>query len=165
MPSMRGPASKDISSNSMEQCETEVCFLHIQLSGTNVRLPKILNCVKLKPVFCATNLLAHMFDLRKCTEFLPMLTSSLQGLQQNRNPGTMPICNAVLYSHMTILPVIICVVNVRAKRLSQALVDFVPARGSLFPTTECLVYQCVSLYRHLGRFLWTILQPVPILLL
>ena len=28
-------------SASVELCETEVCFLHIQLTGTNVRLPKM----------------------------------------------------------------------------------------------------------------------------
>ena len=27
--------------DSVELCETEVCFLHIQLTGTNVLLPKI----------------------------------------------------------------------------------------------------------------------------
>ena len=30
-----------ITSSSVEQCETEVCFLHIQLNGTNVWLPKM----------------------------------------------------------------------------------------------------------------------------
>ena len=37
------PASKDMISDSVEMCETEVCFLHIQLIGTNVWLPKIHN--------------------------------------------------------------------------------------------------------------------------
>ena len=40
-PSMRNPASREVISDSVELCETEVCFLHIQLMGTNVRLPKI----------------------------------------------------------------------------------------------------------------------------
>ena len=40
-PSMRKPASREIISDSVELCETEVCFLHIQLMVTNVRLPKI----------------------------------------------------------------------------------------------------------------------------
>ena len=30
------PVSKDVISDSVELCETEVCFLHIQLNGTNV---------------------------------------------------------------------------------------------------------------------------------
>ena len=38
---MRTPASREITSASVEMCETEVCFLHIQLVGTFVRLPKI----------------------------------------------------------------------------------------------------------------------------
>ena len=38
---MRKPASREITSGSVELCETEVCFLHIPLVGTNVRLPKM----------------------------------------------------------------------------------------------------------------------------
>ena len=38
---MREPASREIISASVELCETEVCFLHIQLIGTNVWLPKM----------------------------------------------------------------------------------------------------------------------------
>ena len=37
------PASKEMISDSVELCETEVCFLHIQLIGTNVWLPKTHN--------------------------------------------------------------------------------------------------------------------------
>ena len=40
-PSNLNPASKEMISDSVEVCETEVCFLHIQLIGTIVRLPKI----------------------------------------------------------------------------------------------------------------------------
>ena len=36
MPSNLNPASKEMISDSVELCETEVCFLHIQLIGTNV---------------------------------------------------------------------------------------------------------------------------------
>ena len=35
------PASKEITSYSVELWDTDVCFLHIQLMETNVRLPKI----------------------------------------------------------------------------------------------------------------------------
>ena len=35
------PASKEMISDSVELCETEVCFLHIQLIETNVWLPKM----------------------------------------------------------------------------------------------------------------------------
>ena len=38
---MRKPASREIISASVELCQTEVCFLHIQLIGTNMRLPKM----------------------------------------------------------------------------------------------------------------------------
>ena len=41
IPSMRKPASREISSPSVEMCDTEVCFSHIQLIGTNVRLPEM----------------------------------------------------------------------------------------------------------------------------
>ena len=36
IPSMRKLASREIISASVEQCENEVSFLHIQLIGTNV---------------------------------------------------------------------------------------------------------------------------------
>ena len=35
-PSNLNPASKEIISDSVELCETDVCFMHIQLIGTNV---------------------------------------------------------------------------------------------------------------------------------
>ena len=38
---MRKPASKEMVSDSEELWDTDVCFLHIQLMGTSVRLPKI----------------------------------------------------------------------------------------------------------------------------
>ena len=43
IPSNLNRASKEMISDSVELCETEVCFLHIQLIGTNVWLPKIHN--------------------------------------------------------------------------------------------------------------------------
>ena len=41
IPSMRKPASREIISASVEQCETDVLFLHMQLIGTNVWLPNM----------------------------------------------------------------------------------------------------------------------------
>ena len=41
IPSIRRLASREIISASVELCETEVCFLHIHLMETNVRLPKM----------------------------------------------------------------------------------------------------------------------------
>ena len=39
-PSIRSPNSNEMTSDSVEQWETDDCLLHIQLMGTNVRLPK-----------------------------------------------------------------------------------------------------------------------------
>ena len=41
IPSMREPSSREIISDSVELCETEVCFLHIELIGTNVWHPNV----------------------------------------------------------------------------------------------------------------------------
>ena len=60
IPPMRKPASTELRSASVELCETDVCFLRIQPSGTNVRLPK-------------------------CTKLRLMLILSLQDLLQNLN--------------------------------------------------------------------------------
>ena len=43
IPSSLNPASKEMISDSVELCETEVFFLHIQRIGTNVWLPKTHN--------------------------------------------------------------------------------------------------------------------------
>ena len=43
IPSLLNPAFKEMISDSVELCETEVCFWHIQLNGTNVWLPKMHN--------------------------------------------------------------------------------------------------------------------------
>ena len=43
IPSNLNPTSKEMISDSIELCETEVWFLHIQLFGTNVWLPKTHN--------------------------------------------------------------------------------------------------------------------------
>ena len=40
-PSFRNPASNEIIADSVELWDTGVCFLHIQLMGTSVRLPKM----------------------------------------------------------------------------------------------------------------------------
>ena len=67
IPSTRKPASNEIISDSVELCDTDVCFLHIQLMGTHVPLPTL------------------------------MLIWDLQGLQQNLSLETVPICNVELY--------------------------------------------------------------------
>ena len=69
-PSIRSPVSNEMISDSVELWDTDVCFLHIQLIGTNVRLPKI-----------------HKIP--------PLLILSPQGLEQNLSLGINPIDNAV----------------------------------------------------------------------
>ena len=43
IPSILNPASKEMISDSVELCEHEVCFLHIQMIGTNVWFPNLNN--------------------------------------------------------------------------------------------------------------------------
>ena len=64
-PSIRKPASNDMISDSVELCDTDVSFLHIQLIGTSVR----------------------------CTELRLVLTWNLQDLLQNLHLETTPIDN------------------------------------------------------------------------
>ena len=70
-PSILNPASNEIISESVELWDTDVCFLHIQLLGTNVRLP---NIHKILPP--------------------PRFILHPQGPQQNQNLGINPIDNA-----------------------------------------------------------------------
>ena len=67
--SMRRPASREIISDSVELCETEVCFLHIQLLGT-----------------C---------DLQICTKIHPEVDFESSTLQQSQSPETVPTCIVV----------------------------------------------------------------------
>ena len=69
-PSIRNPASIEMTSDSVELCENEVCFLRIQLTGTNVWLPKI-----------------HRIP--------PVVDRVPQDFQQSLSLGTNPVCNAV----------------------------------------------------------------------
>ena len=88
IPSMRKPASKERISDSVELRDTDVCFLYNQLSGTNVRLPKI-----------------HWI--------LPEVD-----FECSRSPAK---SESSRVTHMTILSVVICVMNVR-NQTSQAFV-------------------------------------------
>ena len=127
IPSMRKPASREITSTSVELCETEVCFLHIQLIGTT-------------------------FDFRKFTDFLLMLISSLPGLLQNQSLETILISSVVLccphnkyclHSHVLWMSSI-----KRAKRLSHAFVHFVTARARLFTDHKVSSLPILAKYRH-----------------
>ena len=102
IPPMLKPATREITSASVELCETEVCFLHIQLIGTNVCLPKV-----------------HRVH--------PKSILSLQDLQQSQ--GLETVCIIVLYfPHDNIAGIHSYSVFreiKRAKRLSHARVHLV----------------------------------------
>ena len=111
-PSVGEPASKEITSDSVEPFETAVCFLHIQLIGT-------------------------IFDSRRYTVLILHevefeASRSPAKAKSWKNPNRQ--CCKV-FSHSTKLPKVTCAVNV----LDQAswtfchkLVHFVTARASLF---------------------------------
>ena len=94
MPSIRKPASNEIIPDSVELWDTDVCFLHIQLMGTNVRLPK-----------------THKIHL--------MLILNLQGCQQSLSLEIDPIYNVELYyPHDNIVDSYLCEPSVCHKLLS-----------------------------------------------
>ena len=86
-PSIRNPASKEITSDSVELCETEICFPHIQLSGTKVRLPKI-------------HKTPHAFDFE---------SSRTPAKSESWNRPNLQVLRRVL--QMTILSEIVCEMN------------------------------------------------------
>ena len=92
IPSMRRPASNEITSGSVELCDTEVCFLHIQLIETKVRLPNI-----------------HR-----------ILPSPEVDLESSRPPAMSESWNNRI-TNMAILSVVTCVMNIR-DQTSQASV-------------------------------------------
>ena len=98
-------------SDSVEQCETEVCFLHIQLIGTNVWLPKTHN---VPPE-------VDFESSRSPAKSESWNSPSLHCL------AVLPTWQFCLYSHVWW----IYEIN-RFRRLSQALVLFVIDRASLF---------------------------------
>ena len=68
IPSMRKPASREKNSASVELCETDVCFLHIQLMGSSVWLP-------------------NMYKIHPEVDF-----ESSRYLRQSPSPETVPSC-------------------------------------------------------------------------
>ena len=110
IPTMRKPASREMISASVELCETEVCFLHIQLIGTNVWFPKIHKTPS---------------DVLSLRDLLPKPVSW-------NNPSLR--CCAVFPTEQNCrysLAWWMCEIK-RAKRLSQAFVRLVIDRASLF---------------------------------
>ena len=93
-PSIRNPASKDIIS--------EVCFLHIQFSGTNVRLP----------------------DKHKTPPDVDFESSRSPAKSESWNKPSRQSC-AVL-PHMTVLLVVLCMMNVRNKSCQSSVTCLSP---------------------------------------
>ena len=148
-PSNLSPISKEMISDSVELWETAVCFLHIQLIGTNVWLPKTHN-VPPEVDFESSRSRAKS---ESCNSPSPALFSS-----------NCPHDNSCLYSHVWWMYEI----N-RFRRLSQALVHFVIDRASLF--TDHKIYQvfqfvlCISISEQFESIHVTILQQISFLLL
>ena len=142
-PSIRNPASNEMISHSVEQWDTDVCFLHIQLMGTNVRLPKI----------------------HKIPPEVDVL--SPQGRQQNLTLGINSIDNAEsCFTHDNNVGSHLrdeCMKSTELKRRSQALVLFWQIEHVCVMTMKCLVYQFVSstnISRQFATILLTILQLI-----
>ena len=110
-PSNLSPVSKEMISDSVELCETAVCFLHIQQIGTKEWLQKKSQC-----------LTRSGFWVHKISRKIKVLKQSQSALFSS-------------ITHMIILFVFTCVMKYefnRFRRLSHALVHFVMDRASLF---------------------------------
>ena len=108
MSSMRKQDSKDIASDSVELCETDVCCLHIRLVGTKIRLLK----------------------MSKIPPDVDVESSTSPAKSESCN-STCLQCSAVFFSHMTILLECTRVVCVR-NHTSQAYVTGLPSISFLF---------------------------------
>ena len=100
IPSNLNPASKEMISDSVELCETEVCFLHIQLIGTNV---------------CSQNA-----ECSARSRFWILKISSKIGVLKQSQPAL--FCSI---THIAILCVFTCVMNV----WNQSIQAFVTGCG------------------------------------
>ena len=103
IPSYLNPASKEMISNSVELCETAICFLHIQLIGTNAWLPTTHN-------------------VPPEVDFWFVKISRKIGVLKQSEPAL--FCSV---SHMTTLFVITWLMNVR----DQTIQSFVTSFGQL----------------------------------
>ena len=130
-PSKPSPVSREIISDSVELWETAVCFLHIQLIGTNVWLPK-------------THNVPPEVDFE----------SSRSPANQSWNSPNLhcvavfPTWQYCLYSQVWW----IYEIN-RFRRLSQALVHFVMDRASLFTDQRISRLPIRARYKHF-RTIW-----------
>ena len=145
MPSMRKRASREIISDSVELCETEVCFLHIQLIGTNVWLPKM-------------HLIPPDVDF-----WVFKISCKIGVLKQSQSAL---LCSI---SHMT-LSVLTCVMNERYQSIQAFVTSFGPFLWSIVQvcllTIEYQVVQYVpriSISEQFERIFLTILPRISIL--
>ena len=131
-PSNFSPVSNEKISDSVELWETAVCFLHIQLIGTNVWLPK-------------------MHTLPPEVDFE---SSRSPAMSESWNSPSLhclaifPKWQYYLYSHVWWI-----YENNRFRRLSQALLHFVMDRASLFTDHRISSRQIIAKYRLL-RTIW-----------
>ena len=131
-PSNLNPVSKEIISDSVELCDTAVCFLDIQLIGTNVWLPKMHN-VPPEVDFESSRSPAKS-ESWNCPNLYCLAVLS-----------TWQYC---LYSHVWWMYEI----N-RFRRLSQALVHFVIDRANLFTDHRISGRPIRAKYKHF-RTIW-----------
>ena len=112
IPSNLNPASKEMISHSVELCETEVCFLHIQLIGTIV------------------------YGFRKRIMFSQKRMLSPQDLLQIRSLETVPACIALqYYPHNNTVCFHMCdecKISIDSGVCHRLLVHFVNDRANLF---------------------------------
>ena len=131
-PSNLNPVSKEMISDSVEMCETEVCFLHIQLIGTNVWLPKTHNVPP-----------EVDFESSRSPEKSESWNSpSLHYF------AVLPTWQYCLYSHVGWL----CEIK-RRNRLPQALVHFMINCANLFTDHRTSGRPIRAMYEHF-RTVW-----------
>ena len=131
-PSSLNPVSKEIISDSVELWETDVCFLHIHLIGTNVWLPK-------------------MHNVPPEVDF-----------ESSRSPAKSESWNSPNLHCLAVFPTWqYCLYSLvwwiyeinRFRRLSQALVHFVMNRASLFTDHNISGRPILAKYKHF-RTIW-----------
>ena len=129
-PSNLNPASKEMISDSVELCETEVCFLHIQLVGTNVWLPKMHN-------------VPPEVDFESSRS-----PRKIRVLKQSQSPLFCSI------THITILFVFTCVMNEWYQSIQAFVTGFGPFcnRSRKLIHIECHLFQFVPIVNILEQF-------------
>ena len=132
IPSNLSPVSKEMILDSVELWETDVCFLHIQLIGTNVWLPK-------------THNVPPEVDFESSRS--PAKSESWNSPNLHCS-AVFPTWQYCLYS----LVWWIYEIN-RFRRLSHALVHFVMDRASLFTDHKISGRPILAKYKHL-RTIW-----------